>query len=232
MPEHTADPKLIVFDMDGTLTAERFIFRLARRFGFETRLKAIMARHIPEHEKTKAIAALLKGISATEITGTFQQIPLSPGALETVKALKEEGHILAIISDSYTIATEQLKERLGFDYTLANELEIKDGRATGEVKMPLNWPDGNSRCLKHAICKLNTMLELAEKTGISPQRTVAVGDNVADICMLKAAGLGIAFNPKTRAVARSADVSITGDLAGILPLIRGWEPGHNPKAGP
>jgi len=232
MPEHAAEPKLIVFDMDGTLTAERFIFRLAYRFGFETRLKAIMARRTPEHEKTKTIAALLKGISAAEITETFRQIPLSPGARETVKALKKDGHTLAIISDSYTIATEQLKERLGFDYTLANELEIKEGRATGAVKMPLNWPDGNSRCLRHAICKLNAMLELAEKTGIPPERTVAVGDNVADVCMLREAGLGIAFNPKTRAVSRSADVSVTGDLAGILPIIRGWKPGQKPKTGP
>jgi glucosyl-3-phosphoglycerate synthase len=232
MLKPTAEPKLIVFDMDGTLTAERFIFRLAHRFGFETRLKAIMARHTPEHEKTRAIAALLKGISAAKITETFRQIPLSPGARETIKALKKDGHILAIISDSYTIATEQLKERLGFDYTLANELEIEDGRATGAVKMPLNWPDSNSQCLRHAICKLNTMLELAEKTGIPSERTIAVGDNVADICMLRAAGLGIAFNPKTRAVAQSADVSVKGDLAGILPIIRGWEPGQNPKTGP
>jgi phosphoserine phosphatase SerB len=228
MPNYAAEPKLIIFDMDGTLTAERFIFQLARRFGFEPRLKAIMAQRLPEYEKTKAIAALLKGISAAEITDTFDRIPLSPGAEETVAALNSEGHILAIISDSYTIATERLKERLGFDYTLANELEIKEGRATGAVAMPLNWPDGKAKCLKHAVCKLNTMLNLAEKTGIPLSRTVTVGDNIADICMLREAGLGIAFNPKTRAVERSADISLSGNLTGILPVIRGWPPGSKP----
>lgn len=227
MPNYAAEPKLIIFDMDGTLTAERFIFQLARRFGFEPRLKAIMSQHLPEYEKTKAIASLLKGISAAEITDTFDRIPLSPGAEETVAALNNDRHILAIISDSYTIATERLKERLGFDYTLANELEIKDGRATGVVEMPRNWPDDRAKCLKHAICKLNTMLNLVQKTGIPLSRTVAVGDNTADICMLRDAGLGIAFNPKTRAVERSADISLSGNLTGILPIIREWQ--HSPK---
>jgi phosphoserine phosphatase SerB len=222
MPKQAAEPKLIVFDMDGTLIAERFIFQLAHRFGFEDKLKEIIARRVPEYKKTRDIASLLKGISTQEIVDTFDRIPLSPGAETTVAALKKEGHILAIISDSYTIITERLKKRLGFDYTIANELVVKGGRATGEVEMPLNWPDNKEKCLKHAICKLNSMLSLAQKTGIPPVRTVAVGDNLADICMLKQAGLGIAFNPKARAVERSADISVRGDLAGILPLIREW----------
>lgn len=230
MPNYAAEPKLIVFDMDGTLTTERFIFQLARRFGFEAELKKVMARRLPEYEKTKSVAYLLKGISAEEITDTFDRIPLSPGAEKTVKALKKDGHILAIISDSYTIATERLQKRLGFDYTVANKLEFKGGRATGEVAMPLNWPDDRENCLKHAICKLNSMLNLAQKTGITLDRTVAVGDNIADICMLEQAGLGIAFNPKARAVEKSADISVKGDLSGILPIIMGW--GIGPKGPP
>lgn len=213
-------PRLIVFDMDGTLITERFIFQLARRFGFEDKLKEIMSRHIPEYEKTRAIAALLKGISADEIVDTFDHIPLSPGAEATVAALKNDGHILAIISDSYTIAAEQLQKRLGFDYIVANKLVVKEGKATGEVEMPLIWPKDRQNCLKHAICKLNAMFDLSRKTRIPLERTVAVGDNIADTCMLEAANLGIAFNPKAPEVERSADVIVRGDLKGILAIIR------------
>ena len=48
MPNYSTAPRLITFDMDGTLIADRFIFRLARRFGFEAELREIMARNIPE----------------------------------------------------------------------------------------------------------------------------------------------------------------------------------------
>jgi len=217
---NSIEPRLVVFDMDGTLIAERLIFHLARRFGFEAKLKEIMARRVLEYEKTRDIASLLKGLSATEIVDTFDRIPLSPGAETTIEALKEDGHVLAIISDSYTIATERLKARLGFDYTIANKLVVKRGKATGEVEMPLNWPDDKTGCLKHAICKLNAMFSLSRETKIPLERTVAVGDNIADICMLEQASLGIAFNPKARAVERSADVTIRGDLGGILAIIR------------
>jgi len=217
---NSVEPRLVVFDMDGTLTTERFIFQLARRFGFEDKLEEIIARRVPEYEKTRDIASLLKGLSVAKIVDTFDRIPLSPGAETTVAALKADGHVLAIISDSYTIATERLKTRLGFDYTIANELVVKEGKATGEVEMPLNWPDDKKGCLKHAICKLNAMFDLSRKTKVPLERTVAVGDNIADICMLEQAGLGIAFNPKTLAVERSADAIVKGDLGGILAIIK------------
>jgi len=214
------EPRLIVFDMDGTLITERFIFQLARRFDFEDKLKKTRAQRVPEYEKTRNIAALLKGLSISQIVDTFDQIPLSLGAKKTVSSLKSDRHILAIISDSYTIATERLKARLGFDYTIANKLVVKGGKATGEVEMPLNWSDDKEGCLKHAICKLNAMLSLSRETEIQLERTVAIGDNIADNCMLEQAGLGIAFNPKARSVEQSADVTVRGDLEGIIPIIR------------
>lgn len=220
MPDYSTEPRLIAFDMDGTLIADRFIFRLARRFGFEAELKEIMSRNIPEYEKTRSIVSLLKGMRTKEVIDTFDQIPLSPGVQMTVEELKREGHVLAIISDSYTLVTERLKKRLSFDYTVANKLIVKGGKLTGEVEMPLDWTSNRTGCLKHSVCKLNALVSLSEKTKIPLERTIAVGDNVADICMLKQAGLGIAFNPKTRAVKQSADITINGDMSALLTIIR------------
>jgi len=220
MPSYSTEPRLIAFDMDGTLIADRFIFRLAGRFGFETELREIMSRNIPEYQKTKSIASLLKEIRAEEIIDTFDQIPLSPGVQLTALELKKEGHILAIISDSYTIVTERLKKRLDFDCTVANKLVVEGGKITGEVDMPLNWPSNKTGCLKHSVCKLNALVRLSEKTKIPLERTVAVGDNIADICMLRQAGLGIAFKPKAQAVKQSADITINKDLSQLLTIIR------------
>jgi phosphoserine phosphatase len=220
MPDYSTEPRLIAFDMDDTLIADRFIFRLARRFGFEAKLKKIMSRNIPEYEKTRSIASLLKGMRTKEVIDTFDQIPLSPGVQMTVEELKKEGHVLAIISDSYTLVTERLKKKLNFDYTIANKLIVNGGKLTGEVEMPLDWTDNRTGCLEHSVCKLNALVSLSEKTKIPLERTIAVGDNVADICMLRQAGLGIAFNPKTREVEQSADITINGDMSALLTIIR------------
>jgi len=214
--------RIIAFDMDGTLIADRFIFRLADRFGFKKKLEDIMAMRVPEYEKTRRIARLLKGVTASELLHTLEQIPLSKGAQSVTRQLKERGHFLVIISDSYTMATEHLKRELGFDRTVANELVIIDGKITGEVEMPLNWSDKDSNCLKYrySVCKLNSLIEISEELNIPLQRCVAIGDNVADIGMLRGVGIGVAFNPKSHLVERSADIVLNDDLGKLLEIIK------------
>jgi len=211
--------KLVVFDMDGTLLAERLIFVLADRFGFRKMLEMIMEGGGPEYEKTRRIASLLAGITEQQFYHILGHIPLSVGTEATVRELKGRGHILAIVSDSYTLATEWLKEKLGFDYTIANELSLENGKISGEIKMPLGWGKAEEQCLKHSVCKLTALINLSQKTGIPLERCVAIGDNLSDVCMLEKAGLGIAFNPKHPRVEKAADIVVTEDLSRILPII-------------
>jgi len=211
--------KLVVFDMDGTLLADRLIFALANRFGFRKKLETIMDGSSPEYEKTRCIASLLEGISLEQFYDVLGLIPLSAGTEAVVRELKHRGYILAIISDSYTLATDWLKGRLGLDYTIANELSLENGKLTGEIKMPLGWGKGEEQCLKHSVCKLTALVHLSQKTGIPLTRCVAIGDNLSDVCMLEKAGLGIAFNPKHPKLEKAADVIITEDLSRILPII-------------
>ena len=211
--------KLVAFDMDGTLLAGRFIFTLANRFGFTKKLETIMEGSGPEYEKTRRIASLLEGISLEQFYHVLELIPLSTGSEAAARELKHRGHILAIISDSYTLATEWLRERLGLDYTIANELILKNGKLTGEIKMPLGWAKAKEQCLKHSVCKLTALVDLSQKTGIPLTRCVAIGDNLADVCMVEEAGLGIAFEPKHPKLEKAADVIISEDLSRILPFI-------------
>ena len=222
MAEPSLCQRIIVFDMDGTLIADRLIFRLADRFGFKEKLEDIMAMRLPEYQKTRRIARLLKGITPAALRQTLEQIPLSAGAETTARQLKERGHFLVIISDSYTLATEHLKRKLGFDRTIANELVIRNGEITGEVEMPMNWSDRDSNCLKYkySVCKLNALVEISEEMSIPLGRCVAVGDNMADIGMLRGVGIGVAFSPKSPLVAESADIVLKDDLGKLLEIIK------------
>jgi phosphoserine phosphatase len=208
--------KLVVFDMDGTLLAGRVIFALADRFGFRIMLETIIEESGPECEKTRRIAWLLRGITLQQFYSVLSLIPLSAGAESVVKELKRRGYILAIISDSYTLAAEWLKGKLGFDYAVANELSLENGKITGEIKMPLGWSKPERQCLKHSVCKLAALIQLSQETGIPLARCVAIGDNLSDVCMVEKAGLGIAFNPKHPKLEKVADVVITDDLSRVL----------------
>ncbi len=211
--------KLIVFDMDGTLLADRLIFALAGRFGFVKKLETIMGASGPEYEKTRRIASLLKGISREQFYHVLERIPFSGGTEAVAKELKRRGYILAIISDSYTLATEWLKSKLEFDYTIANELGLEKGKISGEIKMPLGCIKSQERCLQYSVCKQTVLIQLSQETKIPLARCVAIGDNLADVCMLEVAGIGIAFNPKHPNIEKVADRVITEDLSPILSII-------------
>ena len=85
----------------------------------------------------------------------------------------------------------------GLEFAAANELEIVDGRVTGQVPGTIIDRAGKAAALA----------SFAEKYQVPLNQTVAVGDGANDIDMLEAAGLGIAFNAKA-ALRAAADASL------------------------
>ncbi len=208
--------KLIVFDFDGTLIDDRLIDALARQFNFKEKLKTVLRMTSPGYVQSLRVAELLKNIPLEEMLGASKGLVFMPGAKETLRILKERGHTIGIISDSYRQAIEAALEGSQVNFVEANELVENNGVLTGEIRMPLGWAKEEG-CLNHSVCKLTALRKAAERTGVSMQETVAVGNGDVDICMVEAAGLGIAFNPISPGLRRVADVVIEKkDLREIL----------------
>lgn len=201
--------KLIVFDMDNTLLRGRFIDRCAETFGFRDELMNIRSAAGDPVTLTKKIALLLKGISLNELMEVADAIPIVDGAAAVVGRLKERGYIVGIISDSYDCVTTHVRNKLGMDFSLSNELEFSKSVCTGEVKLPsFFFGQPNSRC-RHTLCKTNAFLSLLDKYGIKKENTIAIGDGPNDLCMIKEAGIGIAFCSKDELLNHHADLVIS-----------------------
>jgi phosphoserine phosphatase len=182
--------------MDGTLIAGRLVFALAERSGLDGRVKAIQADEgLANFEKTEKIAALFAGLVRSDLASAVESIPLAKNCGQAVALLKEQGWKIGIISDSYTAAAGAVAERLGMDFVAANELEFKDGRATGIVRMPMGWKEIGCTC-RLSVCKRFHLEKYAKKFGVPLSETAAIGDTRADICMVRRAAKGIAFMPK------------------------------------
>jgi phosphoserine phosphatase len=114
-----------------------------------------------------------------------------------VRTLKRLGYRFAIVSGGFTRVTDRIADDLGIDFAAANELEVVDGRLTGRIVGPVVDRAGKAAAL----------LSFAERAGVAPAATVAIGDGANDLDMLAAAGLGIAFNAKP-VVQKAADTSV------------------------
>ena len=109
------------------------------------------------------------------------------------------------------VFAEYLRDKLHLDAVFANELEIRDGKLTGNVLGDI----------VDAKYKANTLRKLAEKYEIPTAQTVAIGDGANDLPMIKAAGLGIAYHAKPK-VNEQAEVTIRhADLMGVFCILSG-----------
>jgi len=184
------EKRLIVFDMDMTIVDFEIINKLAGFVGVDEQVKAItelaMNGEMDFKESLRQRVRLMKGTSVSTLEEIARDLQLTPGSEELIHHLKHVGYKIALISGGFTYFTDVLKERLGFDYTFANELEIENGVLTGEIKGDIIDAEAKGRII----------YRLAELEKISPDNIVAVGDGANDCLMIKNAGLGVAFNAK------------------------------------
>ncbi len=200
--------RLVIFDMDNTLLLGRFVDIFAKTYGMKDALMNIRLHEKDPVVITKKIAHLLKGKTLGEITLLADNIPIVEDAAEVIKELKRNGFIVGIISDSYDCVTTHIKNKLGMDFALANELEFSKSICTGEVKIPSFLMNSDKSICKHTFCKTNAMLSVLEKYKIDIKNCIAIGDSINDLCMLREAGIGIAFCSPDELVNHYADIII------------------------
>ena len=201
--------KMVVFDMDETILLERFINVAADKLGFRARLEEIRAGDGEPYVATKQIAGLLKGVKLDEMYDLAGGLKIVPDAVDVIKALKSRGYVVGIVSDSYDLVVEFIRNKIGADFALAHSLEVRNRTVTGEVRIPSFFVRGeHSPCL-HSVCKVNALIHLSEKYGIKLSDMIAVGDSVYDVCMVRAAGIGVAFCSQNGLLNAVADKVIT-----------------------
>ena len=198
--------RLVVMDMDSTLVQSEIIDELAKEAGVLKKVAAItheaMNGKMPFSKSLKKRVRLLKGLNIEDLDQVYRRLKLTKGASKLLKVLKHLGYKIALVSGGFTYFTERLKRDLGFDYSFANQLEIRAGKLTGNVIGPI--VDASRKAL---------ILEtIAQGEKISLDQTIAIGDGANDILMLTKAGLGIAFQAKP-IVREKAHYSISKHIA-------------------
>jgi len=123
-------------------------------------------------------------------------------------AARQAGWKTLLVSGGFTFFTERLRTRLGLDATLANVLEVRDGRLTGRVLGEIVDADAKARKVR----------EVCTASGCDPRQAIVLGDGANDLKMMAVSGLSVAFRAKP-VVQKQARVAINySGLDGILAL--------------
>ena len=202
--------RLICFDMDSTLIQTEVIDELATRAGVGDEVKRIteaaMRGELDFKESFRRRCALLRGLEVRVMREIAENLPITEGVDRLMYVLKKVGFKIAILSGGFTYFGEYLKRRYGIDYVYANELEVEDGRLTGNYVGEI--VDGHR--------KAELLRLIAQVENVDIRQTVAVGDGANDLPMISIAGLGIAFHAKPKVKANAKQSISTIGLDGIL----------------
>jgi len=207
------DLKLLAMDMDSTLITIECIDELGGYAGRKDEVAAITAQamrgEIDYPESLRRRVALLAGLDEEVLQDVYdEKLRLSPGAEALLAACKAKGVKLLLVSGGFTFFTGQLKERLGFDDTISNVLEIDGGKLTGRVLGGI--VDADAKAAKFR--------QLAQRLGAAREQTLAIGDGANDLKMMAEAGTSVAYRAKPVVRAKATYALSYSGLDGVLNL--------------
>lgn len=193
---------LLICDMDSTVIGQECLDELADFAGLKSEVAAITERAMRgeldfEGALTTRVA-MLKGLGLDALQRCFDaRITLNPGARTLVRTMQANGAHTVLVSGGFTFFTSRVARAAGFESHRGNTL-LDDGHAlTGQVGQPILGREAKLAALED---------ESTARGG--PGNAIAIGDGANDLAMIKAAGLGLAYDAKP-VVAAQADAAIS-----------------------
>ncbi|USD64748.1 phosphoserine phosphatase [Vibrio sp. SCSIO 43136] len=208
-------PGLLLMDMDSTAIQIECIDEIAKLAGVGEMVAEVTERamqgELDFEQSLRQRVGALKDADQAILETVRQQIPLMPEVIELVDTLKAFGWKTAIASGGFTYFSDEVKSQLGLDFAQSNQLEIIDGKLTGEVLGEV----------VSAQTKADILAKLVEEYDFDPYQSIAVGDGANDLVMMAAAGLGVAYHAKPKVQQQAQTAVNVADLGGVVCILSG-----------
>jgi len=205
--------KLAVFDFDSTLMDGETIDFLADELGLKSEVAAIteeaMSGRMDFFESLTTRVALLKGLDHKKVVDICKELPLMPGAVETITELKKMDYKVICFSGGFRVGTSPAAAKLGLHADFSNVLHHKDGVLTGQVGGDMMFDFSKGDMLQ----RIQTLM------GVSNENTLVCGDGANDRSMFTYASKKIAFCAHDILKKEANIIVDTKDLTKILERI-------------
>ena len=168
--------KLVLFDIDGTITTHRsswqYLHEVLNIWDNKASIyqQKFLEGKISYREFCLLDAAHWRGMPESRLRSLFRNVPYSKNAPLAIKTLKEMGLKLCAFSTGLQFIPERIQADLGFDYLLFNKLLMRNGLATGGVKINISH-NAKARVLAKALKRFD----------VKPSQVISVGDSDGDI---------------------------------------------------
>lgn len=188
-------PKLILLDMDGTAVQyacssfQSSWDALGEAAGKLELWRGWTERYLHQPAKYQEWfelqCASLRGVALEPILQKIFPPPYAPGLREFCSFWKGHGATLGIVSSGVGLVGRRIQEEMSLDILIANEIQVHEGKFTGEGKMNVSLDE-----------KGTIVRQLIQQQGVLPLEAVYVGDHCNDLPAWKEVGCPLGMNLK------------------------------------
>jgi glucosyl-3-phosphoglycerate synthase len=192
--------RVLLLDMDGTVTPGRFVHSLAQATGQQEALHTLLASDEPLSERNAHIAQLFKFVHRQQFERVAHSMSIRPGVVAWVNAMRRAGFMVGLVSDSSFVAADIVRRRIFADFALAHLLQFDADVCTGHWRpntafMPTGfWRDDVPKPLPDKVHVLQRFRQDAALPRVAEMW--AVGDAANDLAMLRAADRAFVIDAK------------------------------------
>lgn len=217
--------KLLLLDMDGTLTETRYAVELARATGHEAALMELLDGQGDAATRSARIAELFRYVHKTKFEQVAKGLAIRPGVIPFVNQMRRRGFMVGVVSDSYFVAADIVRRRIFADFAMAHTMGFDNDVCSGQVRInPAFLPQ--TGFASDAVCKSNVLRRfLSDTTQPTVNHTWAVGDNLNDLELLRLVDHAFVIDPKSPVLTREPRITVIKSFDDLMELL----PNHVPK---
>ncbi len=207
---------VVAMDIDGTLTPIRsswaFLHHVLGSRARSRRYIELFRYGLISYEEWVYLdLSLWKGLSYQCFREILRSIPWRSG-VEHLKKLVERWRdkvLFIAVTGGFAELGERVVEELGFHEFVGTIVEVRDGRLTGFAKRYVEFVHG----------KVEELLEILERRGLSSIPIISVGDSYIDRDLFEISDISIAFCPEDPELAKIVNLVINCNLRSLASVL-------------
>lgn len=201
--------RLLLLDMDGTITPARFVQELAEVTGQSQALQPLLEGASDQDMRSARIAEVFRYTHKTRFEQVARNMVIRPGVIEFVRHMKRQGFMVGVVSDSYFIAANILRRRIFADFAVAHTMLFDHEVCTGQVRINPAFQAPTESGEEAGICKSHVLRRFLDDPQ-PPQIDLVwvVGNDINDLPLMQLADQAFAIAPAPGLLPSDAGITV------------------------
>lgn len=216
--------RLLLLDMDGTVTPARYAVELAQATGHASALMQLLdANPGDAATRSESIARIFQYVHKKQFERVAHELVIRPGVVEFVNQMRRRGFMVGVVSDSYFVAADIVRRRIFADFAMAHTISFENDVCSGNIRInPAFFSSPHQS--DSSICKSNVLRRfLNDPNAPAVNLTWVVGDNINDLELMRLADRAFAIDPKSPVLAAEPGIAPIASFEELLALLPNHE---------